>query len=156
MAVLDTAGRVVRLNYPCMQLTGPQAWPTPLVTFPLSMKCWTMSTGCGPRASCAKPHRGRFQDPQRDGLLEGMAGGKSRRVGWTLRPLAGPNEEVQYLIVTGQDVTDQREVEKALLSSETRYRQVVENSLGFLFTCSLEGRLTLAQCLHRREPWLSN
>jgi PAS domain S-box-containing protein len=49
---------------------------------------------------------------------------------------------VQYLIVSGQDVTEQREAELALLSSETRYQQVVENSLGFLFTCSLEGRLT--------------
>src|ERR1035437_8059810 len=33
-------------------------------------------------------------------------------------------------------------MEKALLSSETRYREVVENSLGFVFTCSMEGRLT--------------
>ena len=65
-----------------------------------------------------------------------------RRISWTLRPLQGPNGEIQYLIVSGQDVTDQRQVEMALLSSETRYRQVVENSLGFVFTCSMEGRLT--------------
>jgi PAS domain S-box-containing protein len=44
--------------------------------------------------------------------------------------------------VSGQDVTDQREMEKALLSNETRYREMVENSLGFVFTCSMEGRLT--------------
>jgi PAS domain S-box-containing protein len=69
-------------------------------------------------------------------------GGRSRRVSWTLRPLSGPTGDVQYLIVSGQDVTEQREAELALLSSETRYQQVVENSLGFLFTCSLEGRLT--------------
>jgi two-component system sensor histidine kinase VicK len=30
----------------------------------------------------------------------------------------------------------------ALHSSEARYREVVEHSLGFVFTCSLEGRLT--------------
>jgi len=46
------------------------------------------------------------------------------------------------LIVSGQDVTDQRQVEMALHSSEARYREVVENSLGFVFTCSLVGRLT--------------
>jgi PAS domain S-box-containing protein len=46
------------------------------------------------------------------------------------------------VIVSGQDVTDQRQVEMALLSSEARYREVVENSLGFVFTCSMEGRLT--------------
>ncbi len=70
------------------------------------------------------------------------AGGGTRRVSWTLRPLQGPNGEIQYLIVSGQDVTDQRETEQALLTSETRYREVVENSLGFVFTCSMEGRLT--------------
>ena len=59
-----------------------------------------------------------------------------------MRPLQGPNGEIQYLIVSGQDVTDQREMEQALLSSEARYREMVENSLGFVFTCSMEGRLT--------------
>jgi PAS domain S-box-containing protein len=39
-------------------------------------------------------------------------------------------------------VTDQRQMEMALLSSEVRYREVVENSLGFVFTCTMEGRLT--------------
>jgi two-component system sensor histidine kinase VicK len=63
-------------------------------------------------------------------------------VSWTLRPLVGPGGEVQYLIVSGQDVTGQRQAEMALLSSENRYKQVVENSLGFVFTCTLEGRLT--------------
>ena len=71
-----------------------------------------------------------------------VCGGQSRRVSWTLRPLQGPNGEIQYLIVSGQDVTDQRQVEMALHSSEARYREVVENSLGFVFTCSMEGRLT--------------
>ncbi|MGA9670994.1 MAG: PAS domain S-box protein, partial [Terracidiphilus sp.] len=68
--------------------------------------------------------------------------GRTRHVSWTLRPLAGPTGTIQYLIVSGQDITEQREAELALLSSESRYKQVVENSLGFLFTCSLDGRLT--------------
>ena len=28
------------------------------------------------------------------------------------------------------------------MTSEERYREVVENRLGFVFTCSMEGRLT--------------
>ena len=71
-----------------------------------------------------------------------IGSGRTRRVSWTLRPLQGPTGEIQYLIVSGQDVTDQRQAELALLSSEARYREVVENSLGFVFTCSMEGRLT--------------
>jgi len=67
---------------------------------------------------------------------------QSRRISWTLRPLTGPNGEIQFLIVSGQDVTEQRQMEAALLSSEARYRQVVENSLGFVFTCTMEGLLT--------------
>jgi len=137
VAVLDTAGRVVRLNYPCMQLTGlslAEAVGRPFVEEVLDDvdRAWTAG-------KLLEAAAGQVSGPHETGW---RSEGNTRRVSWTLRPLAGPNDEVQYLIVTGQDVTDQREVEKALLSSETRYRQVVENSLGFLFTCSLEGRLT--------------
>ena len=34
------------------------------------------------------------------------------------------------------------QAEQARVNSETGYRHVVENSLGFVFTCTLEGRLT--------------
>jgi two-component system, OmpR family, sensor histidine kinase VicK len=138
VAVLDTAGRVVRLNYPCMQLTGlslADAVGRPFVEELLEDvdRAWTAGKLREATAGqLSGPHETSWRTQSH----------KSRRVSWTLRPLAGTNDEVQYLIVTGQDVTDQREIEKALQSSETRYRQVVENSLGFLFTCSLEGRLT--------------
>jgi two-component system, OmpR family, sensor histidine kinase VicK len=138
VAVLDTAGRVVRLNYPCMQLTGlnlEDSAGRPFVEEVLEDvdRAWT----AGKLREAAS---GQVSGPHETWWR--TRNGKNRRVSWTLRPLAGPDDEVQYLIVTGQDVTDQRQVEKALLSSETRYLQLVENSLGFLFTCSLTGRLT--------------
>jgi len=138
VAVLDTAGRVVRLNYPCMQLTGlslADAVGRPFVEEVLDDvdRAWT----AGRLREAAS---GQVSGPHETSWR--TLDNRSRRVSWTLRPLGGPGDDIQYLIVTGQDVTDQREVEKALLSSETRYSQVVENSLGFLFTCSLEGRLT--------------
>jgi PAS domain S-box-containing protein len=137
-ALLDTSGKMVRMNYPCMQLTGlsqEEAVGRPFIDKVLEMA----------------DHRW-AEDKLREaaaGLVSGphetdwrTHGGRVRKVSWTLRPLPGPTGEILYLIVSGQDVTEQREAEMALLSSETRYKQVVENSLGFLFTCSMEGRLT--------------
>jgi len=137
-ALLDTAGHMVRLNYPCMQLTGlsqAEAAGRPFIEEVLEShdRAWA-------EEKLLEAAGGQVSGPHETAWL--MRGSKVRRVSWTLRPLPGPTGEIQYLIVSGQDVTEQREAEKALLSSETRYQQVVENSLGFLFTCSMEGRLT--------------
>ena len=138
VAVLDTAGRMVRLNFPCAQLTGlslADAVGRPFVEEVLEPgdRAWAAGKLLEAAAGhVSGPHETAWR----------IAGGPSRKVSWTLRPLKGPNDEIQYLIVSGQDVTDQRQVEMALLSSEARYKEVVENSLGFVFTCSMEGRLT--------------
>lgn len=138
VAVLDTAGRVVRVNQPCAQLTGlslAEAAGRPFVEEVLEGddRHWAA-------AKLREAAAGQVSGPHETDWR--IAGDLTRRISWTLRPLKGPNSEIQYLIVSGQDVTDQRETEMALLSSETRYRQVVESSLGFVFTCSMEGRLT--------------
>ena len=138
VTVLDTAGRVVRMNEPCTQLTGlslGDAIGRPFVEEFLEEedRAWVANKLRDAVVGLASgPHETAWRS----------AGGSSRRVSWTLRPLQGPTGEIQYLIVSGQDVTDQRAVEQALLTSETRYREMVENSLGFVFTCSMEGRLT--------------
>lgn len=138
LAVLDTAGRVVRLNEPCMQLTGlslADSVGQPFVEQFLEPddRAWV---GERLRNAAAGETWGPHETKWR------AKGGRTRRVSWTLRPLPGPSGEIQYVIVSGQDVTEQREMEQALLSSEARYREVVENSLGFVFTCTMDGRLT--------------
>ena len=138
VAVLDTAGRVVRMNYPASQLTGlslSNSVGRPFVEEFLEADQRVWAAGKLQEAAAGQvsgPHETAWRSTS----------GKSRRVSWTLRPLQGPNEEIQYLIVSGQDVTDKRDMEKALLSSESRYIEVVENSLGFVFTCTMEGWLT--------------
>jgi PAS domain S-box-containing protein len=138
VAVLDTAGRTVRMNQSCATLTGlslADAVGRPFVDEVLESedRHWVA-------ARLREAASGHVSGPHETAWR--IAGGNTRRVSWTLRPLQGPNNDIQYLIVTGQDVTEQREIEKALHSSEVRYREVVENSLGFVFTCSLEGRFT--------------
>ncbi len=138
VAVLDTAGRMVRMNYPCAQLTGlsqASAVGRPFVEEVLEPddRAWVA-------AKLNEAAAGQPSGPQE--TVWRTAGGQTRRVSWTLRPLQGPNGEIQYLIVSGQDMTDQRQMEKALLSSEARYREMVEHSLGFVFTCSMDGWLT--------------
>jgi two-component system sensor histidine kinase VicK len=137
-ALLDIEGRTVRLNYPCMQLTGlsqEESVGRPFFDQVLDAadRAWG---GDKLREAAAGLVSGPHETDWR------TQSGRVRHVSWTLRPLPGPTGTIQYLIVSGQDVTEQREAELALASSETRYQQVVENSLGFLFTCSMEGKLT--------------
>ncbi len=151
VVVLDTAGRIVRMNHSCVQLTHlslADAIGRPFIEEFLEEddRSWTAAKlRDAASGQVSGPHEtvwrvnGHLRSSAQSALEAPPA---MRRVSWTLRPLKGPNGEIQYLIVTGQDVTDQRNMEMALLSSEARYREVVEGSLGFVFTCSMEGRLT--------------
>jgi PAS domain S-box-containing protein len=138
VAVLDTAGRTVRMNQSCATLTGLSLADS--VGRPFVEEVLEIEDRHWVAARLRDAAAGQVSGPHE--TVWRIAGGNTRRVSWTLRPLQGPNEEIQYIIVTGQDVTEQREIEKALHSSEARYREVVENSLGFIFTCSMEGRFT--------------
>ena len=150
VVVLDTAGRVVRFNQPCGRLTSldpADSAGRPFVEALLEPddRQWALgkirdaAAGqvSGPHETSWRVH----QEKKKEGVPEDP-GSLTRRVSWTLRPLKGPTGEIQYLVVSGQDVTEQRETERALLSTENRYREVVESSLGFVFTCTMEGRLT--------------
>ena len=137
VVLLDTAGHIVRLNNPVLQLTGLNL--TDAIGLPFFEEFLEDTDPSWIETMLREAVAGMVSGPHESNW---RAMGKIRRVNWSLRPLPGPSDEIQYLIVTGQDVTDHREVERALLSSETRYRQMVENSLGFLFTCSLQGKLT--------------
>jgi PAS domain S-box-containing protein len=136
-ALLDADGCIVRLNYPCLQLTGltlADAVGSEFIEQILEPddRDWASAVF---REAAAGEVSGPHETVWR------TRSGSTRRVSWTLRPVPG-SDGIQYLIVSGQDVTDQRETEIALLSSETRYEQTVENSLGFLFTCTMVGQLT--------------
>ncbi|HEY9126648.1 MAG TPA: PAS domain S-box protein [Acidobacteriaceae bacterium] len=146
VVVLDPAGRMVRFNRPCEELTGLDLGEIAGRSFVDEVLAEREAHGWA-KDKLAAAANGQAAGPYEN--LWRSAQGKPRRVNWTVRPLYGPvsegvasAQEVQFLIVSGRDVTSQRQAEQALLTSEARYKQVVENSLGFVLTCTMEGRLT--------------
>ncbi|MBW4027507.1 MAG: PAS domain S-box protein [Acidobacteria bacterium] len=134
--VLDTAGRVVRFNRACERVSGLSFAELVGRTLPANL---ALSEECEPgadmlsRVRSGMPYAGETNWISRDG--------KRRRIDWTATPLSDHMGEVNFIIATGVDVTSQREAELALRESETRYRQLVEGSLGMVCTHDMEGRL---------------
>jgi two-component system, OmpR family, sensor histidine kinase VicK len=135
--VVDTAGRVVRFNRACEQVSGYSF--NELVGRPLPAELLLDSERDASAVFFEQIRYGR--DP---GEFEShwiSPAGQPRRIRWTATTLADQHGEVTFIITTGVDATEQREAEIALRSSEARYRQLVEGSLGMVCTHDLQGRL---------------
>ncbi len=141
VVVLDRAGRILRWNRACELLTGlllDEVAGKPFVESLLTEQDaygWTT-------AKIAEAANGQLVGPY-ENYWRGFDG-IPRRLHWTLRPLPGSaaGQPPQFLLLSAQDITAQRNAELALLSTETRYRHVVESSLSFIFTTTLDGRIT--------------
>jgi len=136
--VIDTAGRVVRFNRTCenisgyafTELQGRPFWEQliPKEDFEETIATFEAIRGGGYPAA----YENRWL--ARDGSV--------KRIAWSATALLdGQSNEVAFLIATGIDVTFQREAEQTLRESEARYRQLVEGSLGMVCTHDLKGTL---------------
>jgi PAS domain S-box-containing protein len=135
--VLDTNGRIVRFNRACEQLSGYSYAELVGRTFP---------AGLFPEEERNRAKE-LFETARSGGASEPFElhwisrNGARRRISWTATTLADAAGEVNFVITTGVDVTEQREAELALRSSELRYRQLIEGSLGMICTHDLNGYL---------------
>ncbi|MEO6922515.1 MAG: PAS domain S-box protein, partial [Bryocella sp.] len=67
--------------------------------------------------------------------------GATRRISWSATALVDSQGQVAFIIATGIDVTVQRVAETHIRESESRYRQLIEGSLGMVATHDLEGTM---------------
>ena len=137
VAVFDTAGRIVRFNRACEEvsgydfasLTGRYLWDQliPPADVPEAIQNFERLRGGQVPASFENQWR------HRDGSL--------KRIAWSATSLVDEQSQATFLIMTGIDVTVQRAAEGTLRESEARYRQLVEGSLGMVCTHDLQGVL---------------
>jgi PAS domain S-box-containing protein len=137
VVVYDTAGRIVRFNRACENvsgydfpsLVGRYVWEKliPPEDIPESIESFErMRAGEFPASF---ENRWRHSD------------GSLRRIAWSATALMDSQSQVNFIIATGIDVTVQREAEETLRESEGRYRELVEGSLGMVCTHDLDGKL---------------
>jgi PAS domain S-box-containing protein len=137
VVVLDTAGRIVRFNRICEtisgfslnEVVGQTEWDTLVPPEDRENAILTYEQLRDGLFPFAFENRWRTRD------------GSIRRIQWTATALLDAQGEVAFLISTGIDVTLQREAEITLRESESRYRLLIEGSLGAVFTHGLDGTI---------------
>lgn len=137
VSVFDTAGRIVRFNRACEEVSGyryadlvgryPWERLIPLADIPEAVKTFERIRSGGFPASFENEWQ------HRDGSL--------RRILWSATALVDEQDQANFIIATGIDVSEQRIAEATLRESEARYRQLVEGSLGMVLTHDVGGTI---------------
>ena len=137
VVVFDTAGRIVRFNRACeiisgynsTELVGKFAWERliPEEDVPEYIE------------SFDRIRSGDFPTTYENHWL--ASDGTRRRISWSATALVDSQAQVAFVIATGIDVTVQRVAETAIRESESRYRQLIESSLGLVCTHDMQGTI---------------
>ncbi len=112
--VFDTAGRIVRFNRACETISGYSFADLAGRSFPEEL------FAPGERETAIRI----FEEVRAGNANQSYEldwrtkSGRMRRIAWTATSLTNAQEEVSFVIMTGVDVTEQREAETALRTSE--------------------------------------
>ena len=137
VVVFDTAGRIVRFNRACeiisgyssSDLVGKYAWERLIPEADVAEYI----------DSFERIRSGDFPTTYENYWL--AADATSRRISWSATALVDSQGHVAFIIATGIDVTVQRVAETQIRESEARYRQLIEGSLGMVYTHDLDGKI---------------
>jgi two-component system sensor histidine kinase VicK len=137
VAVFDTAGRIVRFNRTCEQVSGYE------FSSLVGRFFWDQLIPEQDVAAAIDDFE-RLRSGEFPASFENHwqhRDGSVRRIAWTATALVDEQGHPNFIIATGIDVTEQRAAEATLRESEARYRQLVEGSLGMVCTHSLDGTI---------------
>jgi len=137
VVVFDTAGRIVRFNRTCETVSGYAI--AELVGRPYWEKLLPEEDVAEAMENFERIRSGGYPAAYENYWI-GRDGSRSR-IAWSATALLDAQKEVAFIIATGIDVTVQREAEQTLRDSESRYRQLVEGSLGMVCTHDMNGVL---------------
>ncbi|MHC1765203.1 MAG: PAS domain S-box protein [Verrucomicrobiia bacterium] len=121
--VLDTSGRIKRFNRACAALTG---YPEEEV---LGRPVWSLippEDVDGVRQEWSRLNSGTLKSRHENHWL--ARDGTRRLIAWSNAVLVGANGEVQHVIATGLDTTEQRRAEEAVREKAEELRAVLDTA----------------------------
>ena len=69
-------------------------------------------------------------------------GGSRRNISWVNSILRQPDGSIEFVLCTGRDITEQQKAEKALIRSESKYRELVQFANSIILRFDTQGRIT--------------
>ena len=131
--VLDRAGRIVRFNRACEQVSGyaaAEALGQEYFTLPLLPEAEREAA----RRACSAPEAspGDAVALEREGAWR-TRDGERRQIAWSYAPLRGEDGALEYVIIKGIDITERRAMEARLRASEEKFRNLFENCNDAIF-----------------------
>ncbi len=138
MLVLDPQGRFVRFNRACEEVTGytfeevkgKHFWDIFLIPEEMERIKIVFSELCAGHFPNQAENYWKTKD------------GKLRLIAWSNTAMLDSKGNVEYIISSGIDITEHRQMEDALQKSEQNYRELVENSNSIILRWDRNGNIT--------------